>query len=66
MKYTFVCQCGREAEVDIPMDRYETEKDNTYCLECGRKMSRKIEWSGLASNIGGYSDVAGAASWQRS
>ena len=65
MIYNFSCQkCKKKFEIDIPMKDYDKEKNNQVCPECNGKMQRVIEWEGLASHLGGYSDVGGMATWQ--
>ena len=64
MKYLFSCtKCQKKESRDIPMNKYDTEKNNQIC-SCGAKMERVIEWSGIATDIGGYSEVGGVAKWQ--
>ena len=65
MYYCFRCDyCGQTRSIDIPMAKYDIEKNNQRCTKCNTKMERVIEWNGPATNVGGYSDVAGNASWQ--
>ena len=62
--YTFRCtSCKKQEERNIPMKDYDTEKNKQICT-CGAKMERVIEWSGIATDIGGYSEVGGVAKWQ--
>ena len=49
---------------DIPIDKYDRLKNFQVCSKCGEEMIRIIEWTGPANNLGGYSAVAGRASWQ--
>lgn len=64
MKYLFSCtKCNKKENRDIPMNLYDKEKNNQIC-SCGSKMQRVIEWTGVASDIGGYSEVGGMAKWQ--
>lgn len=54
--YTFRCtSCKKQEERNIPMNQYDTEKNNQIC-SCGAKMQRVIEWSGIAesSNMNGW------------
>lgn len=66
MLYLFSCtntKCRKKENRDIPMNLYDKEKNNQIC-SCGSKMQRVIEWTGVASDIGGYSEVGGMAKWQ--
>ena len=56
MFYLFNCsKCHKNESRDIPMDKYDKEKNNQIC-SCGAKMQRVIEWSGIAesSNSNGW------------
>ena len=56
MFYLFCCNsCHKKENRDIPMNQYDTEKNNQFCT-CGAKMERVIEWSGIAesSNMNGW------------
>lgn len=68
MKYKWKCQaCEREFEQDVSLDNYETFKASEHeCPLCKKNtlFERVIEWNGPATNLGGYSDVAGNAHWQ--
>ena len=65
MVYLFRCDtCGQTRSINIPMAQYDEFKNRQYCTKCMTKMDRIIEWNGPATNVGGYSDVAGNASWQ--
>lgn len=65
MLYKFMCRkCDKVHQVDIKMADYDKEKNNQVCPDCKGKMDRVIEWEGLASHLGGYSDVGGMATWQ--
>ena len=60
--YTFRCtSCKKQEERNIPMNQYDTEKNNQIC-SCGAKMERVIEWSGIAesSNMNGWFGKAGS------
>lgn len=66
MRYRFRCDsCGADEEREISMADYDREKNRQRCA-CGSVMRRVIEWQGSATNLGGYSDTAGSASWQNS
>lgn len=40
MKYEYKCiNCGKEYFVDIPISKYEEEKDKQFC-SCGKKLTR--------------------------
>ena len=65
MTYEFRCdKCNKTIEVDIPMDKYKDFKDKQFCPDCNSKLERVIEWNGIAYQVGGYSEEAGAAKWQ--
>lgn len=65
MIYDFVCpHCKRTYQREIKMSDYDTEKDKQFCDDDKTKLERVIEWNGPATNLGGYSDVAGRAGWQ--
>ena len=65
MIYSFSCdKCGNIEERDIPMSKYDKEKNNQLCSKCSYLMQRIIEWEGGAYNLGGYSEVGGVAKWQ--
>lgn len=65
MNYTFRCnKCDTTIIRDIPMSEYDKLKSQQKCNNCGSVLERVIEWNGPANNLGGYSDVAGRASWQ--
>jgi putative FmdB family regulatory protein len=65
MFYKFRCQkCNKLHQVDIKMADYDKEKNNQICPACNGKLERVIEWEGVASHLGGYSDVGGMATWQ--
>lgn len=52
MNYRFNCEkCRKSTEIDIPIDKYDSEKDKQVC-ECGGKLSRVIEWQGWAKASG--------------
>lgn len=53
MFYKFICQnCNAEEEKQIAIKDYDAEKDKQTCSACGGKMSRKIEWQGIATGEG--------------
>ena len=55
MLYRFICtdkNCGCEEEKNIPVSDYDTEKEKQVCSNCGAKMQRVIEWSGIATGQG--------------
>ena len=65
MLYSFKCKkCHKQHDIDIKMADYDKEKDNQICPACNGKLERVIEWEGVASHLGGYSDVGGMATWQ--
>lgn len=53
MVYNFICDnCGKEFEIDIPVQQYDEQKDKQVCKECGSHLQRKIEWHGIAIGSG--------------
>lgn len=53
MFYKFKCRkCQKEKEINIPMDDYDKEKGNQFCDECGCRMDRVIQWTGIAEGSG--------------
>ena len=53
MKYRFQCtDCKCEEEKEIAVKDYDTEKEKQTCSNCGAKMQRVIEWSGIATGSG--------------
>lgn len=51
--YKFRCpKCGREYDIDIPMDQYDYYKDKETCPHDSAKLERVIEFSGLAKSPG--------------
>ena len=53
MIYRFSCEnCKKNFEVEIPMDAYKKEKDNQFCPICNSKMTRVLEWTGVAIGSG--------------
>lgn len=55
MLYKFLCTnktCKCEEEKNIPVADYNTEKEKQFCSNCGAKMKRIIEWTGIASGNG--------------
>lgn len=65
MKYLFECvNCNNREHKEIPISKYDTLSKFQVCSKCGENMNRVIEWTGPATNLGGYSAVAGKASWQ--
>jgi len=53
MYYKFKCkECNREEEKEIAIKDYDKEKDKQVCSECGSKMERVHEWSGIAIGSG--------------
>lgn len=53
MLYKFVCKkCGREEELDIPIDKYDELKNKQFCILCRGKLERIIEWTGIAEGHG--------------
>ena len=65
MEYLWRCnKCNKECIKAISIEEYDKEKHNQICPSCGAKLERVIEWNGPATNLGGYSDVAGNAHWQ--
>ena len=57
MRYRFRCEkCRCEEEKEIAIKDYDTEKEKQTCTNCGEKMTRVIEWQGIAdsSNNNGW------------
>ena len=53
MLYRFQCtECKCEEEKEIAVKEYDTEKEKQLCSNCGAKMQRVIEWSGIATGSG--------------
>lgn len=59
MNYCFRCpSCKYTTEIDIPMNEYDTQKNNQLCPVCYALksnqvlMNRVIEWDGIASGNG--------------
>jgi predicted nucleic acid-binding Zn ribbon protein len=53
MYYRFICtdkNCGCEEEKNIPVADYDREKEKQICSNCGAKMQRLLEWSGIATS----------------
>ena len=52
MDYKFYCiKCEKDVIVDIPMNKYNEEKDKQKC-ECGTPLRRVYEWNGIATGSG--------------
>lgn len=65
MNYDFKCDnCNKTFEIDIPMDKYDMEKGSQICPVCNNILTRILRWEGLATNLGGYSEIWGVAKWQ--
>ena len=65
MEYKFLCKtCGKYHYINIPMDKYDEEKNNQKCDADGSPLERVIEFDGYIGNTGGYDTVAGKAGWQ--
>ena len=41
-----------DKEKNIPVSDYDKEKEKQTCSNCGAKMQRVIEWSGIATGQG--------------
>ena len=53
MNYNFKCEnCGKIVEEEICLKDYDRLKNRQTCPECGQKMKRVIEWSGIATGSG--------------
>ena len=53
MVYKFKCKaCNKEEEKEIPIKEYDKEKTKQVCSDCGSKMDRVLEWSGIAEGSG--------------
>lgn len=65
MEYLFCCdKCKKRYSIEIPMERYNTDKNIQRCPRCGTLLERVLEWNGSATINGGYEAVAGRAKWQ--
>lgn len=65
MEYLFCCdKCKKRYSIEIPMERYNTDKSIQRCPRCGILLERVLEWSGSATINGGYELIAGRAKWQ--
>ena len=53
MEYTFICsKCDNEEVKDIPINEYDEVKHKQVCSKCGSKLTRKLEWNGIATGSG--------------
>ena len=53
MIYKFNCKrCSKDFDVAIWVKDYDKEKDRQKCPECGAKLERVIEWTGIATGSG--------------
>lgn len=52
MIYKFKCIEHGIHEVDIPIYKYDEEKDKQQCPICNSIMKRVIEWEGIATGNG--------------
>lgn len=65
MEYLFCCdKCKNRYSIEIPMERYSTDKNIQRCPRCSTLLERVLEWSGSATINGGYESMAGRAKWQ--
>lgn len=65
MEYLFCCsKCGKRYYIEIPMERYDNDKNIQHCPRCDVLLERVLEWNGSATINGGYESVAGRANWQ--
>lgn len=65
MEYLFCCgKCKKRYSIEIPMERYSTDKNIQRCPRCSTLLERVLEWNGPATINGGYESVAGRAKWQ--
>lgn len=65
MEYLFCCdKCKKRYIIEIPMERYSTDKNIQRCPRCSTLLERVLEWHGPANINGGYESVAGRAKWQ--
>lgn len=47
MIYEFYCKkCKKDFEVEIPIDKYDDEKEKQKCPECGEKLKRHLIFNG--------------------
>ena len=53
MRYLFRCvSCKCEEEKEIPIKEYDRKKTKQTCSNCGAKMERVLEWTGIAQGGG--------------
>lgn len=53
MIYKFFCKkCDKNFDVEIAIAEYDKEKNNQKCRECGSKLTRVLEWTGIAEGSG--------------
>lgn len=65
MEYLFCCsKCGNRYSIEIPMERYDKDKNIQRCPLCDFLLKRVLEWKGSATINGGYESVSGRAKWQ--
>lgn len=55
MYYNFKCEsCNKVLEVEIPISKYDKEKERQVCPICKGKMKRVLEWQGIAMGGDGW------------
>lgn len=53
MNYVFNCPvCNKDWDIDIPMNKYDEQKNKQFCPWCKSKITRRIEWTGTATGSG--------------
>ena len=53
MTYKFRCEkCEKDFDIDILISEYDAEKEKQVCPDCGAKIKRVIEWTGIATGNG--------------
>lgn len=65
MVYKFYCECGNEVDINIPIERYDQEKNNQKCEKCGLPLKRKIEFAGSISGHGEGWFGTSSGGWDR-
>ena len=53
MTYKFRCEkCEKDFDIDILISEHDAEKEKQVCPDCGAKIKRVIEWTGIATAEG--------------
>ena len=51
-------------DINIPIEKYDSEKNNQVYPNCNKPLKRKIEFIGFIGATCGYDSVGGKVSWQ--